>query len=114
MSDHMIPIIIVPVIFVSIAYVLKVFSDNALRKKMIESGQLDENVKFLYQSDAHVPSALKWGMALIAVGAAILVGQVVPYNIHEEVTISAMFIFPGIALVVYYFLAKNLAKNSPE
>jgi len=110
----MIPIIIVPAIFFSIAYVLKVFSDNALRKKMIESGQLDENIKFLYQHDAQVPSALKWGMALIAVGAAVLVGQLVPYNIHEEVTISAMFIFPGVALIVYYFVAKNSGGNSTE
>jgi hypothetical protein len=51
-------------------------------------------------------------MVLIAVGGAILVGQLAPYSISEEVTISAMLIMAGLALIVYYFIAGRMTKKS--
>ena len=76
----------------------------------------DEKVKYLYMNklEAHVPSSLKWGMVLIAVGAAILIGQFVPYSYQEEATISGMFIMAGLALIVYYFIAGKIIKKAEE
>ncbi|NIR50534.1 hypothetical protein GWO43_18635 [candidate division KSB1 bacterium] len=114
MSDELIPIIIVPAFFFSVVAIIKIISDNALRKKIIETGVVDENIKYLYanRTSNQVPSSLKWGMILIAVGAAILVGQLVPYSFQEEATISGMLILAGVALIVYYFLASRMMKKS--
>jgi hypothetical protein len=108
---EIVPIII---IFPTIAYVVKLFLDNSTRKKLIEKGMVDENVKFLYvdQPTSQVLSALKWGMVAIGLGLAIFIGQLVNSSIQEEVTIGCMFMFGGLALVIYYPIAsKMLQKN---
>lgn len=107
-------IIIAPAFFVAFVYMIKVLSDNWVRKKLIDKGLVDENVKYLYANTNQPPSSLKWGMALIAVGTAILLGQLVPYDLREEITISGMFILPGIALILYYFMARNLMKDTQD
>lgn len=107
-------IIIAPAFFVAFVYMIKVLSDNWVRKKLIEKGLVDENVKYLYSGTNQTQAALKWGMALIAIGAAILLGQLAPYDVREELTISGMFIFPGIALILYYFVARSFTKDAKE
>ena len=52
--------IIVPIgIFMVFAYVVKVLSDNHLRRMLIEKGQVNESAKYLFmgQVDKNVPSA---------------------------------------------------------
>lgn len=106
--------IIVPIgIFIAFAYTIKVLSDNRLRRLLIEKGQVNESVKYLFvgPSDKNVPSSLKWGMVLIGIGVAVLIGQVVPNHMMEEVTVGGMFLLAGLGLVVYYFLASRLIKK---
>lgn len=107
--------IIVPIgIFMVFAYVVKVLSDNRLRRMLIEKGQVNESVKYLFlgQVDKNVPNALKWGMVLIGIGVAILVGQLVPHYMMEEVTFGGMFLLAGLGLVLYYFIANKLIEKS--
>ncbi len=113
MSEELVPIIIVPVIFFCIAYIIKSLSDNGVRRKLAEKGLVDENIKYLFQKPRLdvVPNSLKWGMVLIAIGVAFLVGQMVPHAIREEATISAMFILSGLALVAYHFIATKKLKD---
>ncbi len=116
MSGELTGVFIVAIVFFSTVAVVKIVSDNIIRRRLIEKGNIDESVKFLYahKFENNVPSSLKWGMVLIAVGAAILVGQYFPYTYHEEATISGMFIMAGLALVAYYFIAGRMAKKSEE
>jgi len=114
MSENLVPIIIVPVIFFAFYMVIRTISDNGVRRKIIEKGMVDENVQHLFKSTHREfrPNSLKWGMVLIALGAAILVGQIAPYSFQEEITISAMFILSGLALVVYYIVAAKSGAKS--
>ncbi len=113
MSENLVPIIIVPTIFFCIVAIVKIVSDNVVRRKLIEKGMVNADVKYLFANTMNgTPTSLKWGMVLIAVGAAVLVGQLVPFSISEEVTISAMLIMAGLALIVYYFIASRLSKKS--
>ena len=111
MPGELIPI----VMFVIIPVIIKIISDNNIRKTLIEKGMVDENVKYLYSSfDRGVPSALKWGMVSIAVGAAIFIGQMVPRDMRHEITFSSMLIFGGAALILYYFIAKKMVQESKK
>ncbi len=113
MSGEWVPVIVVPAIFFSVVAMIKVISDNMVRRKLIEKGLVNADVKYLFASSANgAPGSLKWGMVLIAVGTAILIGQLAPYSISEEITISAMLIMAGLALIVYYFIASRFAKKS--
>ncbi len=103
--------IIVPIgIFMVLAYSVKILSDNRLRRLLIEKGQVNESVKYLFMDREYknVPSSLKWGMVLIGIGVAILVGQLVPHSLMEEVTVGGMFFLAGLGLVLFYFIASRL------
>lgn len=106
-------VIIVPAIFFSFVAMVKILSDNRTRQMLIKQGQIDENVKYLYQSHMadHVPSSIKWGLVLIGIGLAFIVGQIVPHDIQGEITVGSMFMLSGLGLVVYYFLARHWAKK---
>lgn len=109
MADALIPIVVVPVIFFSFAYVVRIISDNGVRRRLVEKGIVDENVQHLFaaQYSEYLPNSLKWGMVLIAIGVAVLVGQLVPSSVKDEATIAAMFGLSGVALVAFYFIARR-------
>ncbi len=117
MSEGLTGVLIVFVIFSSAAFVIKVISDNRIRKRLIESGQVDEKVTYLYfQSGKRMVDPLnsvKWGMVLVGIGLALLLGQLFPYNISQEMTIGFMFLFAGFAFLIYYFLQKGQSEEAP-
>ncbi|MBN1482232.1 hypothetical protein EH223_08240 [candidate division KSB1 bacterium] len=110
-ADFVIPV----TLFVVIAYIVKVVSDNRMRRLLVEKGEINENLKYLFADRlSHaVPSSLKWGMVLIAVGLAFLFSQVLDLGWHDETALFAMiFIFGGAALVIYYFIASRMLKKA--
>ena len=116
MDEGLVGVLIVLVIFSTAAFVIKVISDNRIRRRIVESGQVDEKIKFLYFNTAKRQiepfSSVKWGMVLVAIGLALLLGQMFPYDITETMTIGFMFLFAGIAFLIYYFIQKG--KSEPE
>ena len=108
----------VPVIMLLgvIAYVVKIILENATRRKLIDKAMVDENVKYLYADmpETRILSALKWGMVAIAIRLAVFVGQLVRPGMQEEVTFGCMFIFGGLALVIYYAVSKKTLDKAKE
>lgn len=102
--DFLIPIAIMG----CIVYVIKNFSDNRVRHKLIERGQLDDSVKYLYMDKGQNRRlvSLRWGLFLVAIGLALIVGQVFGSEISETITIGCMLLFAGIGFFVYYHLTK--------
>ena len=102
------PIMIVGIIFFAFIFLVKTISDNRIRRKLIESGAVGEDVKYLYaeRAEASIPSSLKWGMVLIGIGLAFLIGQLVP-DFSGEITVACMFIFAGVGLLLFYFMARK-------
>ena len=109
MPGELIPI----VLFVIVPVIIKIVSDNSVRKMLIEKGMVDENIKYLYGSkfDRGVPGALKWGMVCTALGLAIYVGQIAAPDIRHEMTLAGMLIFGGLALILYYFIARRMTQE---
>ena len=97
------------VMFVVVPIIIKMLSDNKTRRMLIAKGLVDEKVKYLFMNKPkeYVSSSLKWGMVLIAIGLAVFVGQMAPKELAEEVTIGAMFVLGGLALVIYYAIASK-------
>jgi hypothetical protein len=109
LKDVLIPV----VIFGSMIYGIKVWLDYRIRRLLIEKGQVDEKVKFLYEKSAEAPVAgsLKWGMVLVAVGLAVFLAPMMASD-HEEYTLGLMALFGGIAMVGYHVLALRMAKKT--
>ncbi len=118
----LLPMVVVSVIFGSLVLIIKILSDNRIRKSLIESGQVDEKAKYLYLRGDRRPvdplSSVKWGMVLVAVGLALIIGQFVNQFMYfgdaEGLTFGLMFLFAGIAFLVYYNLKKKEDVNSEE
>lgn len=110
---EMLPLIVMLIV---IPLIVKLLSDNKTRRKLIDKGMVGENVKYLFpdKPKEYVGASLKWGMVLIGIGLAVFVGQMAPSNLVEEVTIGAMFIFGGLALVLYYVIASKKLNRGEE
>ncbi len=93
--------------FFAVAAIVKFISDNRTRRMLIEKGMVDEKVKYLYKDSVQPLSSMKWGLVLIGIGLALLIGQVFRYDISQEATVGLMFLFAGLGFVIYYFMAKN-------
>ncbi len=117
--------ILVPIIlFIVIGWIIKILSDNNVKRLLITQGKLDENAKYLYidKLERYVPTSLKWGMVMIALGLAIFIGKIVDAmnitgfgrNDEEALIFSLMFIFGGTALIIYYVIASRMAKKAEE
>src|SRR3990172_5306547 len=110
-SEDMVAAIAVPG---SIYLVIKAILDNRIKHKLIEKGLVDEKVKYLFaqQPDFKFLNSLKWGLVLIGLGLAVLLGETVPHERTEEVTIGAMFTFAGLAMLIHYGIANRMSKKS--
>jgi hypothetical protein len=111
-QEEMIPIIFM----IIIAIIIKILSDNRIRRMLIEKGMLSENIQYLFSNpfEKQTPSSLKWGMVLVAIGLAVLIGQFAPMKYGEEVTFSMMFILAGLALIIFYVVASRAVKQKQQ
>jgi hypothetical protein len=107
------PIIIVGIIFFTIGWIIKTISDHRLRNRLIDKGLVNEKVQHLFASESGLKSlsSLKWGMVLVAIGAAALISQLLPYYADGEITIGLMFVFAGAAFLIYYPIADKRIKE---
>jgi hypothetical protein len=110
------PLVGVIALFVAISVITKMALEHRTRQKLIEKGVLDENVKYLYRENgqARLLSNLKWALVLIGIGLAVIIGQLVPRSMMEEITVAGMFLLAGIGLLVYYSIASRLAGKSND
>lgn len=108
-------IIIVPVVFFSFVFLVKILADARIKRLLIQQGKIDENLKFLYQQPnaAGDPlSSVKWGMVLIGIGLAFLLGQLFPREVSDQGMVGLMFLFAGFGFLLYYRMASR--KNEEE
>lgn len=100
---------IIPIAFFwMVAMIVKIVTDNRTRQKLIDKGLVDEKVKYLYARDLRENplQSLKWGIVLVGIGIALAIGQIFPM-MEGPALMGLMFIFAGIAFVIYYILAKR-------
>jgi uncharacterized membrane protein len=108
--------VIVICVFGGIALVFKVIADAITRHKLIAKGMVDENVKYLFwkNTETSAVSNVKWGLVLVGIGIAMLLDQFAPFYLRSESVIGLMFLFAGIAFLVYYFIAKGTLKEKQK
>lgn len=107
------PIIVMLIVF---AVSIKFIADYLTRKKLIEKGMVDQNIKYLYADspESKILSSLKWGMMSIGIGIAIFIGQMAPPDLVEEYTIGGMFVLAGLGLLLYYLIANKKVSKFRE
>jgi len=100
---------LVPIaIFVLIGYIVKTISDNKIRKRALENGNLNESIKHLWQkSYANKPlQNIKWSIIFAGVGLVFIIAHFLA--LAEAVAMGLAFIVVAVALLVYYRMEKKL------
>lgn len=100
--------------FIIIGFIVKIILDYRIKRRLIDKGAIDENVKFLFHNklEHYTPSSLKWGLILIGLGLAVVIGDMFPYDYDRgEITFSLMLLFAGVGLLIYYFIANKKMKE---
>ena len=115
------PEILVPfIVFASIGIVLWKFFDSRQRVRIaaIEKGNIDENMRYLFSTMSR-PSrhgALKWGLAALFVGLALMAS--IPLQAYEwaqyhqgEIIIGLACTAGGLAFLLYYFIEGKMERR---
>ena len=99
---------LVPVaLFFLIGYMVKTISDNKVRKRALENGNLNQSIKYLWEkSYANKPlQNIKWSIIFIGIGVVILIAHV--FILPEAVAIGISSIIVGLAYIIYHLLEKK-------
>jgi multisubunit Na+/H+ antiporter MnhF subunit len=120
--NHQIEILIPIILFISMAVVLYHFikSRHAERMAVISNSLSEEQLAFFKKAKVRSENYSLWtakiAVLLIGVGLAILIGNLAPYQIQDEIILSLIFLLPGIGLLlVYRFLEyKNTNPKKTE
>ena len=102
---------LVPVaFFVLIGYIVKTISDNKVRKRALENGNLNESIKHLWEkSYANRPlQNIKWAIIFAGVGVVILLSYI--FTLPESVALGLSTLVVSLALFIYYKLEKKKDK----
>ena len=106
--------IIIPiVIFGCIAYIVKISLDAKMRNRLIDRGEINENLKYLFvgYQDRARRSNIKWGIVLLGIGLAMLSKQLAPFYLTDESVFGLIFIFAGIGFLTFYFISGKNNNN---
>lgn len=105
------------VLFLSIAVVLYHWIKTRHTEKMaiIDKGLTDQQLAFFKGKREMSLAASDWtakiAVLLIGVGLAILIGNLFPEDMNEQMITALIFLFPGIGLLIIY---RHLEKKAEK
>lgn len=113
MPSELIPVILGSVLLISIAYVIKVLSENRTRRELLQTSATSEVAQklFLENRPPDYETALKWGMLVFAVGLAFAVIGVSDLGPGDAMSYALLLLFGGGSLIVYYRIKKPAATS---
>lgn len=107
--------ILIPFIFLlGLFYVLYTYITSRAKERMalIEKVENPEDLKLIFSKPKSAEPSLfrnaKWGIVFISFGLALVTGFILQPYFGEEIIFGLVFLFPGIGLLVYYNIFKNL------
>ena len=99
---------LVPVaFFVLIGWIVKIVSDNKIRRRALENGNLKESIKYLWEkSYANKPiQNIKWILIFAGIGVVILISHILA--LPEAIAIGITLLVVATAIAVYHILEKK-------
>lgn len=110
--------ILVPIAFFAvIGWIVKVISDNRIRRKVLDQRVSDELAEAILKENAAAPSALsalKWGLIVLATGGALVLVQLLSIDADEPLTFGLIFLAAGAGLIAYYLIASQDEEAQPQ
>lgn len=103
--------ILVPLgFFLSVVWIVKIISDNRIRRKVLDQRVSDELAEAILKKNVTAPStygALKWGLIVLGIGAALVLVELFSIDVDEPLAYGLIFLAAGGGLVVYYLIVSE-------
>ncbi len=102
--------------FFSIVWIVKIISDNRIRRKLVDQRVSDEVARAVMSRGAS-PSAygaLKWGLVILGIGGALIIGHILAVDMDDPVGFGFVFLAAGAGLVTYYFMTTEEEPSAPK
>jgi hypothetical protein len=119
MFDGLVQLVVPLAFFASLAFtvvgVTKLITDSRVRRRLVEANASPETAAAVLAplpADPGLLGALKWGLVTLAVGAALIVVQFLPYRPDEPIVLGVVLVFAAAGLLAYYARAKRPAARA--
>lgn len=101
---ELIPIVIIPGLFILIAFITKILSDNRIRRELINSNADTSTIEnlFLRSRSENPDGSLKWGIVSVAIGLSLVLIELIDLSGDQAMTYGIVFIFGGAGLLCFY------------
>ena len=120
MPEVMIPLVATVTFFslIGLVFYYHTTTRHKERMAMLERGFTPDQIRSIAQrmfKGSSPLGSLKWGIITVAIGLAIIVGNFLRsmYNVDESIVAGVVFLFAGLALVIFYFIASKEMKEPP-
>jgi len=109
---QLMPFIVVIIFFALVAIFILALYNYRLKKRIIESGPLDETgLKFLALLSSG-SEALKWGVILLFAGMGLVVMEFVPFSAEKSpLPYGLEIVFISVGFLAYYLLLQKNSSN---
>lgn len=104
-------------LFAMIAYIVKIVSDNRLRRKVLNSAASEEMAEALLDrqwAEPRTRSALKWGLVLFSLGIGVLVVNVLALGFESPMAYAVLLLATGLALLGFYAIERNEPREEEQ
>lgn len=110
---QLLPFFVVILFLVLVAVFVLALLKYRLKKRIIESGHLDEiSLKVLAQLASSEDEALKWGLVLLTSGLGLIVLEFIPFPASgSPLPYGLEMVFTASGFLLYHVLIKN--RNQP-
>lgn len=106
MEDFLVPL----GLFAMIVLIVKIVSDNRLRRKVLNSAASEDMAEALLDrqwAEPQTRSALKWGLILFSLGIGVLFVDVLALGFESPLAYAVLLLATGLALLVFYGIERN-------
>jgi hypothetical protein len=112
MADLLLPVAIFVCFGLTLAEVIRIFSDGYTRRKVLQSGASPELAAALVPAPRQDPGLygpLKWGLLSAALGLALVVVQFLPFGGDDPIVYGVILLFVAAGLLTYYGIVRRVA-----
>ena len=108
MHDGIAGAIVIAVIFAGIVSIIRVILNYNLKRKLLESGQVDEKaVNILGDQEEGRYAALKWGLVILFGGLGLVLLEFIPHDINSPFPYGFVTTFIAVGFLLYYLLVRK-------
>ena len=107
--------IILAVIFLGIIGIVRAFTRYRLRRRMINSGMVDEqSMRVLYQQEDDYHTALKWGLIALFAGIGLIIISIFDMDSDSALSYGVEAVSISLGFLIYYVIVRGERKKEKK